>query len=412
MSRPGWASGNALALLITGTGHRTARSFEQGAANGALLHIEYGVGPPPPNVAPVVDAGPGGAVTRPASFALNGTVTDDGRPVPPGAVTTQWVKASGPGTVTFGNPNAIDTQASFSLEGIYVLRLTANDGEAATADSVEVDVAPAGPDSPPVVDAGPDRVIALPASAALDGTVSDDGQPIPPGAVTKQWTKGSGPGTVTFVNPNAVDTQASFSAGGTYVLRLTANDGATSVYDSMQVTVAATFEKRIAAGADDAEETATGTMDLASSDLELVQDVSTQKVGLRFTTVSIPAGATIVNAWVQFVTDEVQSEATSLTIRGQAIANAPAFSSTNKISTRTGTTASAVWTPAAWTTNGQAGANQRTPDLTGVIQELVNTPGWAPNNSVVLLINGTGHRTARAFEQGAANSALLHIEYR
>ena len=37
----GWASGNAMAFKITGTGKRTAEAFESGAAIAASLHIEY-----------------------------------------------------------------------------------------------------------------------------------------------------------------------------------------------------------------------------------------------------------------------------------------------------------------------------------------------------------------------------------
>ena len=41
VSQPGWASGNALALIVTGTGERVAESRD-GAPEGApLLHIEY-----------------------------------------------------------------------------------------------------------------------------------------------------------------------------------------------------------------------------------------------------------------------------------------------------------------------------------------------------------------------------------
>ena len=43
-------------------------------------------------------------------------------------MTTAWSLVSGPGTVTFADPNAVDTTASFSGTGTYVLRLTANDG--------------------------------------------------------------------------------------------------------------------------------------------------------------------------------------------------------------------------------------------------------------------------------------------
>jgi hypothetical protein len=41
--RPGWSSGNAIALIVTGTGTRTAESFEGGFP--PLLHIEYTTGP-------------------------------------------------------------------------------------------------------------------------------------------------------------------------------------------------------------------------------------------------------------------------------------------------------------------------------------------------------------------------------
>ena len=42
-------------------------------------------------------------------------------------MTTAWSTISGPGTVAFGNANLVDTTATFSLAGTYVLRLTATD---------------------------------------------------------------------------------------------------------------------------------------------------------------------------------------------------------------------------------------------------------------------------------------------
>jgi hypothetical protein len=41
VNRSGWASGNAMAFIITGTGHRTAEAYEGGAGIAALLHVEY-----------------------------------------------------------------------------------------------------------------------------------------------------------------------------------------------------------------------------------------------------------------------------------------------------------------------------------------------------------------------------------
>ena len=82
-------------------------------------------------------------MTLPNTAALDGTVTDDGLPTPPG-VTTTWSVVSGPGTVTFGNVNAVDTTASFSVDGAYVLRLTADDSALTTADDIALTVTPAG----------------------------------------------------------------------------------------------------------------------------------------------------------------------------------------------------------------------------------------------------------------------------
>ncbi|MDG4554467.1 MAG: RHS repeat-associated core domain-containing protein [Candidatus Competibacter sp.] len=89
----------------------------------------------------------------------------------------------------------------------------------------------------PQVHAGADQTITLPAAANLSGTVSDDGLPNPPGAVTIAWSKDSGPGTVAFGNAHVASTTATFGADGVYVLRLTANDGALPASDTVQVTV-------------------------------------------------------------------------------------------------------------------------------------------------------------------------------
>jgi len=86
----------------------------------------------------------------------------------------------------------------------------------------------------PYVNAGLDQTMVLPAAANLDGTAVDaDGQPNPL-AVT--WSMTSGPGSVTFGDVNAVDTTATFSVDGTYVLRLTADDGLNAPFDEVTVT--------------------------------------------------------------------------------------------------------------------------------------------------------------------------------
>jgi hypothetical protein len=70
--------------------------------NGVLDEVTYSIGSSSTNQAPVVDAGPDQTITLPSSANLNGTVTDDGLPNPPGTVTTTWSEVSGPGAVTSG----------------------------------------------------------------------------------------------------------------------------------------------------------------------------------------------------------------------------------------------------------------------------------------------------------------------
>ena len=79
-----------------------------------------------PNAAPEVDAGPASSVRLPNPVALDGTVTDDGRPG--SGLELSWEFLSGPGPVSFADPNTEDTTAEFSGPGDYVLRLMASDG--------------------------------------------------------------------------------------------------------------------------------------------------------------------------------------------------------------------------------------------------------------------------------------------
>jgi hypothetical protein len=92
------------------------------------------------NQVPSVDAGPNQGVTLTSLANLHGTVVDDGMPKPPASLTTIWSKVSGPGTVTFGNAAQVDTTATFSQPGAYVLRLTANDTVLQAFDDVTVTV--------------------------------------------------------------------------------------------------------------------------------------------------------------------------------------------------------------------------------------------------------------------------------
>lgn len=103
--------------------------------------------------------------------------------------------------------------------------------------------------------AGPDRVTILPGKTYLRGWTGygDAPHPIrlargvpqpsePPPAPTgpapsTTWSKESGPGSVTFADPKALITTATFSAPGAYVLKLTSNNGQTTSTSTLSVAV-------------------------------------------------------------------------------------------------------------------------------------------------------------------------------
>ena len=172
------------------------------------------------------------------------------------------------------------------------------------------------------------------------------------------------------------------------------------------------IDVRVAGSLDDAEESKNGRMRLTSSDLELVYTGGNQEVGMRFNGIQIPPGASITNAYVQFKVDETSSGETILVIEAEAIDDPPAFvRESNNISNRIRTTTNVDWTPPPWTNRGEAGIDQRTPDLSLVIQEVVDRSGWVEGNSIGLFVTGSGVRWAESYDGDQAGAPLLHIEY-
>ncbi len=185
----------------------------------------------PGNDPPIVNAGADQTVASGAA-ALNGSVTDDG------FVTATWSQLSGPGTAvaTFGSPSSPATSIGFPVQGVYELQLTANDGQFVRSDTVRITVTSASGNLPPVVNAGADQSTTMPGPVTLSASIADDGFPGPD--VTTTWSNLSPTtGTVTFADATTAATTATFSALGTYTLRLTANDSELSGFDDLIVTV-------------------------------------------------------------------------------------------------------------------------------------------------------------------------------
>jgi len=186
---------------------------------------------------------------------------------------------------------------------------------------------------------------------------------------------------------------------------------------------------RVAAGSDDAEEhvlDAGAMAALDSSDLELgyegaMAPTGLQAVGCRWAGIPIPQGATISEAWVQFSADDVDNSRhvpdVSVIIEGQLSPSPATFAETvGDISSRIATTASVVWDIPRWTTTHAMGPEERTPDISSIIQEIVDQPGWT-GEAIVLMFRDNpakpsqGTREAESFDGDASQAPLLHISY-
>lgn len=184
------------------------------------------------NQPPVANAGPNRSITLPTnSLTLNGSGSDaDGI-----IASFAWTKISGP-TFSSGATNTAPLSLADLVQGIYVFELVVTDDDGATAaDQVSVTVNAAALNQPPVVNAGSDRTIFLPAnSVQLSGTASDSDGTV----ASLLWTKVSGPAGTTLINETGLLLTVNNLSEGVHIFRLTAtDDDGSTAFDEARVTV-------------------------------------------------------------------------------------------------------------------------------------------------------------------------------
>ena len=161
-----------------------------------------------------------------------------------------------------------------------------------------------------------------------------------------------------------------------------------------------------------AEENATTgeSKGLNSSDLELGFDGPTPQIcGVRFLNVTIPMGVTINSASIQF-TAKANAGDPTIDIYGDLSVDAAKFTlADDDLSGRDATTASVDWSSIpAWT----GGEVYSTPDLTAIIQEIVNQGGWVSGNVMAILLENTGLSGVRNAQAGnSTNGPILTVNY-
>ena len=146
--------------------------------------------------------------------------------------------------------------------------------------------------------------------------------------------------------------------------------------------------------------------------------------GFRFLDIPIPKGAMVTSATIQFTAKQDDKNAfdANFKITGELVPNATTFvgspdaTATFGISGRDRTLGTIVWTPDPWT-GGDAGPAQLTPNLSTLVQEIVDQAGWQLGNAMAFIINGSrfdgfeGNRTALSADVDVNQRAVLNLEY-
>ena len=163
-----------------------------------------------------------------------------------------------------------------------------------------------------------------------------------------------------------------------------------------------------------------GNLDAGSSDLELGNEtagnVDPQVVGVRFTGISIPKGALILRAYLQFQVDATakNTDPCNIWIKAQNSAAPLTFETTPfNISSRPTLQDSVYWAiPAgSWNTVGQNGADQRSTNIAQLVQALVNKGDWTEGGAMAFFLTGTGLREAESYDGSASGACKLIIDY-
>jgi RHS repeat-associated protein len=181
------------------------------------------------------------AITLPSTLQLNGTVTDNAGVTP----TVAWSQVSGPGTVTFANPQQAVTTASFSQDGVYVVKLSASDSISSASAPFQVTVNPA-----PVQEAQQGWVGSPVYGSLVSGFVPITVAPgisLQSGILTVY--PANSPLSVTVLNPNTTGSgqigllDTTTLPNGAYRIQLQATDTAgESQYSLVQVTVVGNYK--------------------------------------------------------------------------------------------------------------------------------------------------------------------------
>ena len=135
-----------------------------------------------------------------------------------------------------------------------------------------------------------------------------------------------------------------------------------------------------------------------------------ERVGLRFQNVSIPQGATIQSAFIDFIADDPIDNTTSATldIVVEDVDNSATFTTAaNDISGRSWT-GSVAWSP------GPVAAEDdplSTVDITSLVQGAVDRLGWCGSAAMSFMISGSGRRAVKSWDDDPTKAPTLRVTF-
>lgn len=129
-----------------------------------------------------------------------------------------------------------------------------------------------------------------------------------------------------------------------------------------------------------------------------------QSIGLLFQGVTIDGMATVDNAYIRFTPTSNQSGSVTTLVKGVDVDSAPRWENDYAVDNAVdsdgsdgyvGTTSGTSWSPGNWDTSNPS--TNTTVDVTAIVQELVNRPGWSTGNDMgfgIRTLSGSGVRYA------------------
>jgi type IV pilus assembly protein PilY1 len=170
----------------------------------------------------------------------------------------------------------------------------------------------------------------------------------------------------------------------------------------------------ITLGTDDAYEIV-NNVTISSNQIELTKGTDTVLTGLRYRGLRIPRGAVITSARVRFTSNTLNTSDATLSFKAETVGDSTTFASAdNDISNRSTTSAEVIWN--SDNNFPLSGESVLSPDISAVLQEVINRADWCGGNSLNLIIEGTSvstssGRLSSSLESGDGRTPQLIVTY-